>query len=441
MDETLKTRRDSTETWDRNDTAASASVPDSAGYRSAIAPANAGFVRRPVTWTVLGSIVLIAACAVWLRKSYKDSSEQQVAEASGPAADVVVVDESQLRQITVEPVELKQISLDWDTTGRIGFDEDHMTPVVTPYAGRTQELLANKGDRVVKDQPLMRLESPELVAIRGELAAARSDAARAKIGLNLAQAVAARARDLFAHEAIAAKDLQQAEADLARAQDEERRAQAALAAVESRIEIFGKEPKDFALDGAALDSSIVIRAPISGTIVDRKIGPGQYVKPDTAEPLFLISNLTTLWVQADVFESDLAYVHVQAPVEITVAAFPELRVSSRISYISPVVDPATRTVRVRCPLKNENGQFKPEMFARIRVIGASTQSFPLVPAAAVITEGNSSVVFVEDGLGRFRRRRVEVKREMQDYVAVASGLQPGDRIATGGGLLLNELFK
>ena len=170
----------------------------------------------------------------------------------------MVVDEKQLQQITVEPVQSKQVFLDWDTTGRITFDEDHLTPVATPYAGRIQELLAGKGDLVVKDQPLVKLESPDLVAVQADLTAARSDVAKAKIGLNIAESIAERTRDLYAHKATADKDLQQAEADLARAQDEEIRAQAALAAVESRIELFGKQPREIERQGAPVDRSIVI---------------------------------------------------------------------------------------------------------------------------------------------------------------------------------------
>jgi cobalt-zinc-cadmium efflux system membrane fusion protein len=392
-------------------------------------------------WAALAAIVPIAACVIWLRGQRRDFAAQQVAEASTLPADVVVVDAKQMQQITVEPVETKQISLDWDTTGRITFDEDHLTPVAPPYAGRVQELLAGKGDRVLKDQPMVKLESPDLVAVQADLTAVRSDVAKAKIGLGIAQSVAERIRDLSAHKAAATKDLQQAEADLARAQDEERRAEATLATVESRLELFGKQPQEIERPGAPVDRSIVIRAPISGTVVDRKIGPGQYIRPDAAEPLFLISDLTTLWVQADVFESDLALIHLQAPVEIIVEAYPDLKIPARISYISPVVDPTTRTVRVRGLLKNETGRFKPDMFARIRIVGAAAQSFPLVPAAAVITEGNSSVVFVEEGPARFRRRQIQVKREMQGHVAVASGLQPGERIATRGSLLLNEVLK
>jgi cobalt-zinc-cadmium efflux system membrane fusion protein len=159
------------------------------------------------------------------------------------------------------------ITVDRNATGRVGFNEDRLTPVFTPYAGRVLELLVNKGASVGKSQPLVILESPELVVAQNDLASARSDLAKAKIGLDTAQIVAARARRLHEQEAIATKDLQQAEADLNRAQDEHRRAQVGLAAVENRLSLFGKDPKKENLRRfAGLPGGG--QAPIASTIVD-----------------------------------------------------------------------------------------------------------------------------------------------------------------------------
>src|SRR5262249_31599279 len=265
---------------------------------------------------------------------------------------------------------------------KVGFNEDRLTPVFTPYAGRILELLANKGDSVGKNQPLVVVESPDLVAAQNDLASARSDLAKAKIGLDTAETVAERARRLHEQEAIATKDLQQAEADLTRAQDEVRRAQVSLAAVENRLSLFGKDPKEIAGLGERVDRRVVIRAPIAGTIVDRKVGPGQYVKPDAPDPLFLISDLATLWILADVYESDVAMIHVGAPVDVVVPAYPTRAFPAHISFISPTVDPATRTVRVRCVIQNPQGLLKPDMFATIKIGAAAQQSVPVVPASA-----------------------------------------------------------
>jgi cobalt-zinc-cadmium efflux system membrane fusion protein len=387
---------------------------------------------------VLGSI---AGVVLWQRSAARNKLAHSTAEAPKATTDLVVVDEQQLRQVSIEPVGARTITVDRNATGRVGFNEDRLTPVFTPYAGRVLELLVNKGASVGKNQSLVVLESPELVAAQNDLASARSDLAKAKIGLDTAQTVAARARRLHEQEAIATKDLQQAEADLTRAQDEYRRAQVGVAAVENRLSLFGKDPKEIAGLGERVDRRVVIRAPIAGTVVDRKIGPGQYVKPDAPDPLFLISDLATLWILADVYESDVAMVHLGAPVEVNVPAYPNRIFPAHISFISPTVDPATRTVRVRCLVQNPQGLLKPDMFATIKIGAAAQQSVPVIPASAVVTEGDSSLVFVEEGHGRFRQRKLQVRQEMGGSVAIDTGLSVGERVVTRGALLMSELNK
>jgi cobalt-zinc-cadmium efflux system membrane fusion protein len=338
-------------------------------------------------------------------------------------------------------VQRRQVSIDRKATGKIAFNEDRLTPVFTPFPGRVIELSANKGDNVRAGQPLATIESPDFVAAQNDMVSARSDLTKANIGLNTAQVAEQRARRLHDQEALSTKDLQQAEADLARSQDDVRRAQAALATVENRLRLFGKDAQEIASLNERVDARVVMRAPIAGTIVDRKIGPGQYVKPDMPDPLFMISDLTTLWVLVDVFESDVAAIHLNMPVEVAVSAYPNRMFPARISFISPTVDPTTRTVRVRCLVPNPNGLLKPDMFATIKIASAGQQDVPIVPASAVVVEGNDSLVFVVDGTGRFRRRNVQVGREVEGGLIVDSGLQPGEVIATRGALLLNELSK
>jgi len=415
-------------------------TPRREGSRPSVEPAPHRPGHYKFLVIVAASFGIVVAVIAWRQWATRTEVVKPAGEAS-TIPDLVVLDENQLQQVSVEPAGMRTITLDRNATGKVGFNEDRLTPVFTPYAGRVLGLLANKGASVSKGQPLVVLESPELVAAQNDLASARSDLAKAKIGLNAAQTVADRARRLHEQEAIATKDLQQAEADLARAQDEYRRAQVTLAAVENRLLLFGKDPKEIAGLGARVDRQVVIRAPIAGTIVDRKIGPGQYIKPDAPDPLFLISDLTTLWILADVFESDVAMIHLRAPVEVSVPAYPNRVFPAHISFISPTVDPATRTVRVRCLVQNPEGLLKPDMFATIKIHAAAQQTVPVIPSSAVVTEGDSSLVFVEEGHGRFRRRKIQVGQELGGSVALATGLSVGERVAMRGGLLMNELNK
>jgi len=372
------------------------------------------------------------------RMEKADSTNEKV----DPPSDVVVVDEQQLKQVSTDLVKEDYVTVDRKATGKVGFNEDRLTPVLTPYSGRVSELLANKGDAVKAGQPLVVLESPDYVAAQNDLATARSDAAKSRIGLKSAEIAHERAQRLHDQEAIATKDLQQADADLARAQDELRRSEATLRAVENRILLFGKDPDDIASLGERVDRRVILRAPITGIIVERKIGPGQYVKPDSADPVFLISDLTTLWVLVDVYESDLNATHLNTPVEVRVAAYSDRVFPARISFISPTVDPATRTVRVRCLVPNSDGLLKPEMFATIKIGSAGQERAPLVPASAVIVDGDDTGVFVVEGPGRFRWRSIQLGHQVErGAFIIDSGLRPGEAVADRGALLLNELRK
>ncbi len=357
--------------------------------------------------------------------------------------DVAVATDEQMRQIAVEPVTERTLDVERETTGKVAFNEERMTPVFTPYAGRVLEVSAIKGAVVQSGQPLLTIESPELVAAQNELAAARSDENKARIALDTAQTVAERARRLNEREALATKDLQQAEADLSRAKDELRRAEAAVKFVESRLALFGKNAGQLveASNSSAPDHLVVIRAPINGTIVERKVGNGQYVKPDTPEPLFMISDLSTVWVIADVFESYLAKIRVGQSVEITVPAYPERRFPARISFINPTVDNETRMVHVRCSVPNPGGLLKPDMFARINIGAASPQPVAVVPTGAIFTKGADSFVFVEESPKRFRRRQVKPGRAINDATSIEEGVRPGERVATRGVLLINQIIE
>ncbi len=371
-----------------------------------------------------------------------DPKPQQAATPS--SSDVIEATPEQLEQVRIETVREQVIDLDLQTTGKVGFNEDRMTPVFSPYAGRVLEVLVNKGDLVKTGQPLLVVESPDLVTAVNDLAEARAEAEKAKIALDSADKAAQRARNLNALEALAAKELQASESDLARAREDYRRALARIAAVRNHLTLFGKSTSEIAqLEESVTDQTdrqIVIRAPLAGTIVERKVGPGQYIKSDAPEPLYLISDLSTVWVNVDIYEMYLPQVHVGAPVEITVASYPERKFPARITAINPIVDAQTRTIHVRCLVPNASGLLKPEMFANIRISDAAKQKLPSIPSTAVLTEGSESFVLVEASPGRFRKQYVKSARDLQGYTVVTRGLRADDRVVTSGVLLLSNAF-
>jgi cobalt-zinc-cadmium efflux system membrane fusion protein len=417
-------------------------------------------VTAPVTrprYGLLAAILLPLAVLVVGVLWYRHSGGEQVTtaaakEAAPPSAPttpgVVVASETHLKQITVEPVATRTLNAEREATGRVGFNEDRVTPVFTPASGHIIELRANKGDVVKAGQVLAIIESPDVIAAQNELAAARAAEGEAATNQDVAREALQRAKNLAEREAISSKDLRQAEADYTRAKNEQYRTRAAVRVAENRLQLFGKSKEEIEKladlgrkNEGQIDNRLEIRAPINGTIVERKVGPGQHVKPDTADALFLLSDLSTLWVLGDVYESYLAQVHVGAPVTITVDAYPDRRFPARISFINPTLDPATRTIHVRCVVQNSGNLLRPEMFARINIGALVPQTVPVVPSSAIITQAAESFVFIEEAPGRFRRQAVKIGRDLQGLTAVEEGLKGGERVATRGALLLNELSK
>ena len=393
--------------------------------------------RRRRRLFVAGAIILIALLGALIYWRYR--STHQAPPAIGVEEvppNVVFANEDQLKNLTIEPVAARDFTVDREVTGRVGFNEDRLTPVFTAYSGRVVEALATKGQFVRMGQPLLVIESPDYVEAQNNLAVARGDLDRATVNLKTAQVGAERARRLFTYEAISKKDLQSSEAALALALSELQRSRGALRVAQARLELFGKTAGAVRRLKAGADRRITIASPISGTVVERQVGPGQVVKPDGTAPLFQISDLSDLWVHGDVFESDLARIRVGAPAKISVESYPDRVFTARVSFINPTVDPVTRTVHVRCRVSNPRGLLKPEMFARMTIIAAAKQSVPVIPASAVVGSGEISFVLVEEAPGRFRKRKVEIGHEVDGGVMIKSGLKVGERIVTKGAVLL-----
>src|SRR5215468_128365 len=393
--------------------------------------------RRRRRLLVAGAIILIALLGGLIYWRYRTTHEAPPAigvEEVPP--NVVFATEDQLKNLTIEPVAARDFTIDREVTGRVGFNEDRLTPVFPAYSGRVVEALATKGQFVRKGQPLLVIESPDYIEAQNNLAIARGDLERATVNLQTAQVSAERARRLFTYEAVSKKDLQSSEAALALALSELQRSRGALRVAQARLELFGKTAGAVRRLKAGADRHITIASPISGTVVERQVGPGQVVKPDTTTPLFQISDLSDLWAHGDVFESDLARIRLGAPAEISVESYPDRVFPARVTFINPTVDPVTRTVHVRCRVSNPRGLLKPEMFARMTIVAAAKQSVPVIPASAVVGSGEVSFVLVEEAPGRFRKRKVEIGHEVDGSVMIKSGLKVGERIVTKGAILL-----
>jgi membrane fusion protein, heavy metal efflux system len=301
--------------------------------------------------------------------------------------------------------------------GRVGFDEDHTQRVASPIDGRAVSIRVELGDKVRAGQPLIELSSPNV----GQL---QADAQKALSDLALAEKASERVHKLQAEGAVAEKEVAQAENDLHKARSDSARSTA-------QLKSLGVSASDPAVN-------VALRAQIAGTVVERNVLVGQEVRADQAAPLLTVSSLDTVWVQADAYEQDLSLVSQGDAVTIRVPAYPSETFAGKVSHVGDVVDPTTRTVKIRCTVDNKSHRLKPEMFAKVDVLNAAGHKLTLVAAQAVLNDGDKSIVIIASEGNVFRPRRVEVGPEIEGRVRVLSGLRPGEKIVTDGAIFMKR---
>lgn len=306
-------------------------------------------------------------------------------------------------------------------TGKVSFDEERVSRVASPVSGRVVELLAHPGDRVRRGQGLLAVASPDAQSAFADYVAAVADRAVADRNLE-------RQRRLLADDAVAYKDVLQAESDATKAA-------AAHARAAGRLEVLGIDPRS----GPGGAARFVVRAPIEGIVVERPAFPGMEVRPDSGAPLATVADLSRLWVLADVYERDLGRVAAGQRATVRVAADPGRAFEGQVTHVGELVDPATRTVKVRIEVNNPGLALKPEMFARVAIQGSAPEGPALsVPSSAVLSDGDASSVVVATGEGRYQKRAVEVGGEQEGRVRILSGLVPGERVVVEGALFLKS---
>ncbi|HVZ74802.1 MAG TPA: efflux RND transporter periplasmic adaptor subunit [Polyangia bacterium] len=364
--------------------------------------------------------LLLAAALAAASACSKSHGEEPAEKAGGEGTkDFVRLDPGSAPHdfVKVEPVVESAAATSVSLPGRVGFDEDHTQRVASPIDGRATGIPAKLGDKVRAGQPLVELSSPNVGQLQADLQKAASD-------LAVADKAVERAHKLQAEGAIADKEVTQAESDQKKARSDQARAAA-------QLKSLGVSASDPAVN-------VALRAQIPGVVVERNVLVGQEVRADQASPLITISNLDTVWVQADAYEQDLSLVAEGDMVTIRVPAYPGETFTGKVGHVGDVVDPGTRTVKVRCVVDNKAHKLKPEMFAKVDVQNAGGHKLVMVSAKAVLSEGDKSIVIVATENDVFRSRRVEVGPETDGQVRVLSGLRPGEKIVTDGAIFIKR---
>jgi cobalt-zinc-cadmium efflux system membrane fusion protein len=342
--------------------------------------------------------------------------------------------------LVTEPVTERTFRAEHVTEGKIAVDEDRSTPVFSPYAGRVTRLLARPGDQVTQAQALFVIEAADNVQAQNDFITAMTSLTKAKSALDLAQIQDRRARDLFEGKAIPLKDYQQAQANLIQAQNDQRSAETALEAARNKLRILGLSDDDIATfrQQGRINPETTIFSPIAGTVVQRKIGPGQYINASASDPVFVIGDLSSVWLTAFVRETDAALVSVGQQITFNVLALPGVPFAARINYVAAAIDPATRRLLVRATIDNTDGGLKPEMFANVTIYSAGDHRAIAVPRQALIHEGDQVRLWVAHEDRSIELRQIRTGLSKGNLVEVTGNLKPGERVVTSGSLFIDR---
>ena len=371
-------------------------------------------------------LLLIASLAAACKNN--SSSSREATQATRQKDEPSVAGPTNVK--TVAP-EYRTRATALQTNGKIQFNEERLVRVNAPLTGRVVEVLARPGDAVEPGHRLIVLDSPDLGSAKSDYAKAVSDLDRSEKALNLA-------RDLFEVKAISEREIRDAENDYRKAAAEKERAASRLLA----LGVSQAQLKDVA-NRADATTKMVVRAPRGGVIVERNVTAGQVVsfgQSDTPTNLFVIADLNTMWVLADVYEPDVPKVRLGQVITITPPCCPEERFDGKLTYISDSVDPQTRTVKVRAVVPNRGRMLKAEMFVRATMNTGSSKVLA-IPQSAVHVEESQTFVLVEKAKNNYERRPVKIGRDLDGAVEVLEGITAQDRIVSVGSILLKNSGK
>lgn len=366
---------------------------------------------------------------------------EAAAQGSQKVGDAVRATADQMHQLDIAEVK-PYVFRTWKLAfGQIAFNEDASTVVLTPFSGRVTRLIAKMGDVVKRGDSLFEIDSPEVVQAQTDLIAAVHGVEKAKSLLALAKRVLDRQTALLTDHATSQRELDLARNDYAAADSDFKTAEGTLTAARNRLRvIIGRDQAevDRVERDRIINPLITITSPIDGTVIARKVGPGQYVRSDAGDQLYSIANLATMWLKANVPENDIPLVRVGQELEVTVTALPDRVFKARITAIGAASDATTRRVVVRSEIPNPDGALRAEMFATFKIATGEGESSPSVPVDAVIWEGMQAIVWVQQEPMLFQRRKVKVGIEQEGRLQIREGLKVGDHVVARGAIYVNN---
>jgi membrane fusion protein, heavy metal efflux system len=372
--------------------------------------------------TTLAAALAFTGCSAGPAESESKMTSYSATETKADTASLFTVPQDQMAHVQVVAVEKSKLLRRLRLAGNVTYNAFKTTPVFSPIGGPVHEILVAPGETVHAGQPLLTVNSPDY-------SAARSAYLKARDAFFLADKIYTRSQDLYGHGAIAEADLQQAETSRSQAQ-------ADLQASEDMLRAIGiKDPEAMVKNPPKMTLQIPLPAPVSGEVVERLVGPGQLLQAGATQ-VFTISDMNTVWVLVNVYQSDVAYVHPGDSVDITTDTYPQV-FHGKISYVAPALDPNTRTLQARIVTGNPKKILKKDMYVTAMLQAGTIRDALTVPDAAVLRDTeNMPFVYVQSGANQFARRLVKTADSQDGRTQVTDGLKEGERVVGDGSLFL-----
>ena len=373
--------------------------------------------RTSLSLSLLAALLLVSACG---EKAAPTAAAEPPAPVLQGAQLRFEAGHPQLAQMGLATAEAAR-PIVLDLPAHLVWNEDRTQRIQPAFAGRVERILADVGQAVHPGSVLAQLASPDFGAAQAEAAKARAD-------MVLSQKTLQRLRELHEAGVVARKDLEQAEADAARAQAELHRA-------EARTRLYGAS--------TGVDQRLALVAGMAGVVVERRLNPGQELRPDGAgnDALFVISDPASLWAQIDARESEIAGLRPGASFELTVPALDGESFKGTVAAVGDAIDANSRTIKVRGLVANPQRRLKAEMLASARITRATPEGAVVIPAVAVQLRGGTHWVMVQPAPGVFEPRDIKIGWLGPKEVMVQGGLQAGEKVVSDNVLLLARQYK
>ena len=375
-----------------------------------------------------------------------DSRKASERKEHGQGASPIVVVEKEAQAnvgLKIVEVAMRPMVTALQTTGIVSPNETRVAHVRPLARGLIEKVFVRLGDRVKAGDSLVRYDNIELGELINEYLSSLAQEEKERTNVEVSQKFLDRSKALLENQAIAQKEYELKEAEYKNAQAALERQRADLAKYEEKLHRFGLSDKDIErLHGPEHQqahrtaSHNVLRAPFAGIITKYDVAEGELVEPD--RELFTITDIDTVWVLADVYEKDISLIREGQQVEVVVATYPDKVFTGKIAYVSDLIDPASRSAKVRCVVENKSHELKLDMFATVRVPTSHSRQVLAIPASALQNVEGKSVAFAQVGESEFVPRALQLGAQQAGWVEILSGLKPGEKIVAEGSFYLKS---